>query len=148
MHLKLIVIFFLGISSLTYSQDSLIVKINEFSNLLNKKPVNYLKGIDFIRYFEPDFKDSELESFYYQVSSTFLSAAGEQNASKEKYWLSKKMSLDSPVLIDKGLTDHSIIIQQSESNQVVMINENHAFPEHRVFTTSLLKELYKKGLDI
>ncbi|SDR65846.1 hypothetical protein [Christiangramia echinicola] len=37
------------------------------------------------------------------------------------------------------------IIQQSKSERVIIINEAHHFSSHRVFTQSLLQDLYKNG---
>lgn len=37
------------------------------------------------------------------------------------------------------------IVEQAQSHQVIIINEDHQNPFHRVFTKSLLKELYDNG---
>lgn len=37
------------------------------------------------------------------------------------------------------------ILQQSKKNRVIIINEAHHYSSHRVFTESLLQDLYKKG---
>ncbi len=37
------------------------------------------------------------------------------------------------------------IVQQSQSTQLVIINESHYRPEHRLFTAELLESLYDKG---
>lgn len=37
------------------------------------------------------------------------------------------------------------ILSRADSEQVIMINETRYMPQHRAFTTSLLKELYQKG---
>jgi len=37
------------------------------------------------------------------------------------------------------------IIQQSKNNRVIIINEAHHYSSHRVFTQSLLRDLYKQG---
>ncbi|MGB5007487.1 MAG: hypothetical protein WBO39_11165 [Ferruginibacter sp.] len=38
-----------------------------------------------------------------------------------------------------------IIIERSASTQVIMVNEEHRMPRHRLLTTELLKPLYEKG---
>lgn len=40
---------------------------------------------------------------------------------------------------------NDFIIQQSKSKRVIIINEAHHFSSHRVFTQSLLHDLYKQG---
>jgi hypothetical protein len=71
-----------------------------------------------------------------------------QKMSYEK--LSEESRLEAGKITDaaKNLsyTDaHTYIISQAKKNRVVMINEAHNEPLHRVFTASLLEDLYRVG---
>ena len=48
----------------------------------------------------------------------------------------------------KIVSAKDFIIQQSKSERVIIINEAHHFSSHRVFTQSLLQDLYKNGYGI
>ena len=134
------------ISSSLLAQDSLFNKINQISNQLYSKPVNYLQGSAILNENKDAFSTNpSLESFYHQISGTFQATAGRQLEAKRSYWLSKKLHLDSSEMIKSSFSDYREIFKQTASQKVVMINENHAFPEHRVFTTSLLPTLYEQG---
>ncbi|MCB0397941.1 MAG: hypothetical protein KDD36_14920 [Flavobacteriales bacterium] len=45
----------------------------------------------------------------------------------------------------KPTVAHNYIVSQATSNRVVMINEAHHDPKHRVFTSGLLEQLYEQG---
>ena len=45
----------------------------------------------------------------------------------------------------KPLNAHDYIIERAKNEQVIIINEGHHQPYHRVFTESLLHDLYKQG---
>lgn len=144
---KLLILSFIIIGNVKsiYCQDSLMTKFQNFTNKLYTKPVNYLNAKKYIKYFEFDFKNTNLEAFYLQASSTFYATVGKQNCAKQTYWDSKKINPDSVIFFNKDLTDYKKLLVETQSRQVVMINENHSFPEHRVFTTSLLVDFYNQG---
>ncbi len=129
------------------SQDSLMNKFNEINNqLYHKKPINYLKGLDILKHNEPVFVGSQLESFYYQIEAGFYTRIGKPQKAKAYYF--KQDDQQKKVNLERQNVNNEIkkqILNKSKSTRVVMINENHVFPEHRVFTTSLLEGLYNNG---
>lgn len=56
-----------------------------------------------------------------------------------------KEEIDSTKFNYSPINAKDYIIEQSKNNQVVIINEKHHNPFHRIFTKSLLQELYKNG---
>ncbi|MFK7945950.1 MAG: hypothetical protein AB8G11_00050 [Saprospiraceae bacterium] len=53
--------------------------------------------------------------------------------------------LDEKIVDYKPQNAFNIISQLAKGKQLVMINEAHHRPEHRIFTTQLLKKLHKQG---
>lgn len=143
---KIFLIAFLS-SFYTYSQskDSLFTKFNELGNKLYSKPINYLNNSKTINEYKKLFTGTNLESFYLQLSSSFYAASGNQFEAKKKYWLSKGKNIDSARVISNDLSSYNDIYSITKDQRIIMINENHYFPEHRVFTTSLLDSLFKQG---
>ncbi|MGE0568119.1 MAG: hypothetical protein AB7O73_09235 [Bacteroidia bacterium] len=45
----------------------------------------------------------------------------------------------------KAVDAKSVILEKAKTEQIIIINEEHQQPYHRVFTTSLLRDLYKAG---
>ena len=143
-------LFFLGCFFLSLNvvgQDSLMTKFNEINNQLYQiQPINYLKGLDILLNNESLFMGSPLESFYLQVEAGFYTRIGKPQKAKGYYFKQggkkKKVNL-AEQKVNKNIIEQ--IIEQSNNTRIVMINENHVFPEHRVFTTSLLEGLYKNG---
>ncbi|GGI56723.1 hypothetical protein GCM10011444_10320 [Winogradskyella haliclonae] len=127
------------------NEDSLMLKFNELNNKLYSRPVNYIKGNQLLYEYKDYFVHTSLESFFHQASATFYAASGNQFKAKKHYWLSKGKKMDSLKVVFGSLENYRNIFRYTENKKVVMINENHAFPEHRVFTTSLLDSLFKQG---
>lgn len=58
--------------------------------------------------------------------------------------LNMKIGINRPKIID----GRDFIIQQAKSFRMVMINEAHNRPQHRIFTKSILKDLYDQGFNV
>lgn len=89
--------------------------------------------------------------YYYQEGAWELSFIGEHKSTL-KNWdalrekssqASKEDSLYFKSL--KAVPAKDYIIKNAKNQQIVMLNEAHHIPQHRVFATSLLEEFYKLG---
>ncbi len=144
-NIYVLLLVLISISASTQAQDSLMTAFGNFSNQLYAHPVNYINGYNLIEENKEVFEASSIEQFYYQTSSTFSARAGEHEATKEMYWYSKGLDFENTIINDDSFTDYNSIFENTSSRQVVMVNESHSYPEHRVFTTSLLQELFNQG---
>ncbi|MEO6404315.1 MAG: hypothetical protein ABIY51_09685 [Ferruginibacter sp.] len=89
---------------------------------------------------------------YYQWKATQLSFVGEYEKSNllfdSNIINARKASVEK---LHSGLSGldhgnaHDFIIQAAKDKQILIINEAHHKPQHRVFTESLLADLYKVG---
>ncbi len=127
------------------AQDSLMIKFNQLSQQLYAQPANYLKGNHILSDYEEVFQGTSLESFFFQTAATFNCALGNQKQGKNYYWRSKGIDTNNPLVITDGLIGYRKFFKETANRQVVMVNENHSLPEHRVFTASLLPELFNQG---
>ena len=133
--LKLKLIFLLILSSKAYSQT---------------EKETYLFSKDIKTNFENDKNLSR-----YQVAATNYSISGyykqgletwdKQSASDtlEKKTISTEDSLDFKSF--KPVNAKKYIIDRSKNERIILINEAHNNSRHRVFTTSLLQDLYNNG---
>lgn len=140
-------IYFISIICCWSQSNELMDKFNEMNNQINQKPLNYLKSIEILNSHDTTFLRSPLlQSFFYQIKANIYSRVGKNKESYFFYRKSKKsfknISFKNQYVSNRAKKE---ILDAAAKTQLVMINENHAFPEHRVFTTSLLKGLYKKG---
>jgi len=97
--------------------------------------------------------ETDTEDWKYQISAENFAAKGDyQNALK--HWdlaMGTRERNFTPKQIDsinqkyKIVSAKDYIIEQSKVNQVIIINEAHHNSSHRVFTKSLLQELYDNG---
>jgi len=96
-------------------------------------------------------KDSA--SWKYQVSASEYATKGDYRNALIQWDLAMrsedrsltKPQIDSINKIYKRLDASDYIIQQAKKNQIVIINEAHHNSFHRLFTKSLLKELFTNG---
>ncbi len=94
-------------------------------------------------------------SLYYDQLCQAVAFTGDYASTLELEKLSFEKLSDSTKLEINQLTDlakevtytdaRKYILGQTKNNKVVMINEAHDKPLHRVFTASLLEELYQQG---
>ena len=117
-----------------------------------------VEKIDFITEYKFNSEiESELKAdttdWKYQISSTEYATKGSyknaikdsdlDNVSPPEVYSEKQ--LDSIKLKYKTVSAKDYIIAQSKLNTVIIINEAHHVSSHRVFTKSLLQELYDNG---
>jgi hypothetical protein len=102
-----------------------------------------------------DFADSIIaKNSIYPVSSEMtlaaLSVAGYYHESMA--YEDSVMDAKVPVRIsmqDKKVMDaRELILKEAKRHRIIMINEAHFRPQHRLFTKSLLAELYKQGYNV
>ncbi|MCE1163978.1 MAG: hypothetical protein LWX07_01090 [Bacteroidetes bacterium] len=98
------------------------------------------------------FKDKNIDNIFYSVYSSFKSFLGNYREALQDYALSQKLSKSgitgNDSLYISGLikTDAvETISRMADSVRIVMINEAHHMPRHRILTTQLLSLLYAKG---
>lgn len=98
------------------------------------------------------FKDKNIDNIFYSIYSTFKSILGDYREALQDYALSKKLSkmmfteYDSLYICRLAQTDAiETISRMADSVRIVMINEAHHIPRHRILTTQLLESLYSKG---
>lgn len=95
--------------------------------------------------------DNDTTAWKYQSGATKLSFSGyytdvlriwDKNGFREQ----KATAEDSLFFINcKKVNAMDYIIEQSKNSQILIINEAHHIPKHRVFTKSLLQGLYENG---
>lgn len=98
------------------------------------------------------FKDKNIDNIFYSIYSTVKSFLGNYREALQDYVMSKKLSKieisenDSLYMSRLVQTDAiETISRMADSVRIVMINEAHHIPRHRILTTQLLSLLYAKG---
>jgi hypothetical protein len=103
---------------------------------------------------EVEYSRFNAQSDWLQTMMTYLSFMGDNNMVKlyREKWDSligiKKqvIGFDELKKMNLELADaKDIILKAAEKNQVVMFNESHFEPPHRLFVSSLLQDLYQRG---
>ncbi|MCZ2101838.1 MAG: hypothetical protein LC107_09910 [Chitinophagales bacterium] len=95
--------------------------------------------------------DKDTVPWKYQIGATALSFSGyyrEVLQIWDKNGVRKPKTTEQDSLFfmnSKKVNAKDYIIKQSKNAQIVIINEAHHMPKHRIFTKSLLKELYANG---
>lgn len=97
--------------------------------------------------------ETSTKSWKYQKSATEYAAKGDYKntllhwdlafGTNEKNYTA--IQIDSINALYKKVNAIDYIIKQSKNNQVIIINEAHHNPFHRIFTKSLLQDLYNNG---
>ena len=116
-----------------------------FACAQHKKP-NYQFSADILKEIE-----SDTNAWRYQLGATALSFSGHYQQALS-IWLKNGIRKPNHTKNDsllyaksKKLNAKDYIIERSKDEQIIIINEAHHNPMHRVFTASLLKDLYKNG---
>lgn len=128
--------------------------LNYLSNRLGAE-IHYLYPFYQAIGWEDKFKKAMGEKNFYASFSQFLSFAGDYTmASAYSFKNFDSLSTEATAIIAdtivkltniQYLPAKSSIISNASHYRVIMINESHAKPIHRVFTYSLLEDLYKEG---
>ncbi len=110
----------------------------------------YLNALERIRNYPES--DGQVFSLKYQMMLTFSSFLGENRQYQE---LIEDFEARQPVrddvraiLSEKGIPDQQAleaILQETRDKALVMINENHFYPRHRIFLLDLLPALKEQG---
>lgn len=123
--------------------------IGKFMNQFNKS-FTYYKAVDQISKFDAD---SESEDWFrYQMELNYASFLGESDRYRD---LLKKfegnLQADSIVKVieQNGISGiqsvSNFIIEKASNTSLIMINENHFYPSHRMLLTTLLPKLQAAG---
>lgn len=104
--------------------------------------VQYLTTLDSTR-----IKDLDL---YGQALMTALCFSGEIEVKEEvcKRFRTAHLGLDEKEKMSvsiQAVPAADVVLRQAKTKEVVIINEAHLYPQHRVFVKSLLPALYKLG---
>lgn len=140
-------IFFVLLAPNSISQNISIDTIYDIITEANRsyldenKSINYLKPLEILKYNLKDFEridDIYISDYmgFLNVAKSYLHIKDSTNIYKDMIALPERVKLfDAMPFLRKGI----------RSSRIVMINEAHDIPEHRLFAESLLKMLYKKG---
>jgi hypothetical protein len=142
----LLIILFLCFYSLSRAQSIFLLP----QKVMEKHPENYLAPIRALHAVEVNKNDSD---FYYQAMMTYYSFLGDYpkllyySDSRFKEEIKKeKIEYDTTFVKSHSFVNAAqYIITQARQQQVVMINEAHHIPYHRVFVLLMLKDFYKAG---
>ena len=90
--------------------------------------------------------------YNYQQAATDLSYIGEYARALEVWDQGEKSRFSNPsprdslfLLTFQPTNARAYIVERARSEQIILINEAHHIPLHRVFTASLLQDLYQAG---
>ncbi len=118
-------------------------------------PSNYLKPLDTLRSLGPGIlKNKQLRGLYLNDLGTYSSFIGEYQAalrcfdsisSTKGVHGAPASSLRDAFSGYRPVSAKQTIVNMAASRQVTMINESHHIPYHRLFTKSLLQDLYDAG---
>ncbi len=96
--------------------------------------------------------DTSSSNFKYQIGGTEYSFIGKHQKALLTYERERAPKIYVPIKEDSTImNDFSVengrnyILEQSKKEKIVIINEAHHIPNHRIFTQSLLAELYQNG---
>lgn len=127
-------------------QKQLDIKVN------NQSTGSYIK--QYLTYKENEnlFLENKLEGIYYQELSWLYSYLGDFRNALTNYDKQSEAEIknytteDSLYLLNFELKDAvDVITNIADTVKIIMINEAHHIPEHRILTTFLLQKLYDKG---
>jgi len=117
-----------------------------------KESITFKNNYKFKSEIENEIKSDSIKPDHQLLATDFSFKSDHKNALKQ--WdlaISpnttdyKKSQLDSVTNLYKVVDAKNYIINKSKENQIVIINESHHNASHRVFTKSLLKELFENG---
>lgn len=115
-----------------------------YAELLNKAgELNYLKPLFTLRENKTSLRN--LYDLYIQVLAEYASYVRHRRWEASFRFPQNQQEPPSPFSLREALP---IILRQVASRQVVMINEAHTKPQHRLFAESLLAPLYQAGFRI
>ena len=121
-------------------------------NLNSDSTVNYLLPLQKLIKSENNYMEGKLKSTYIQALATYYSFFGNTQADlkklkgmwKSKTYISKRN--DSKVkFLSYDFEAMSQLIHECKKQRIVMINENHFSPNHRMLVNLLLDSLYDSG---
>ena len=140
------IVFFVIISSSLSAQE---ISNDSLLNLLRDKKISFSKYIR-IDSLENQFLKANLKDSYIQTISVFHSFFGNYKKSidkmSERGFMSSSVSLDSNVFNKYTPYAASIVMDSiAKNNRIVIFNESHHTPIHRVVTSSFLETFYNQG---
>lgn len=148
----LILLLFCKISSLAQSAESDQSDLKEIQRVQQEMSVaargkNYPKSIEiFIAIIEKYPNDLSIAGSAKQMLGTMYSFVGEHNAALKAFDRAPNaQQLDEVVTALEPHNAHDLILKMAEDRQILMINEAHHVPQHRVLTYNLLADLWSKG---
>lgn len=145
-------LMFIGIvifKNTIYAQQNIYSRIKEAGEEWKQDPENYLAPINYFSGNTDSLSKGEL-SFYYEMMYTYNSFVCDYESTLEivdkRLEGRKTMEIDTQTLQDHiPMSAKSIILDKADSTNIILINESHHIPYHRVFVMELLEELRNKG---
>lgn len=147
--LSIIILSFLTfmLTNVTYAYESLPSPSELVKDEVTAE--NYLGAINLLRNSEKAYLASEYRMLYFDFLATyesflsmFQAALKDDDLARENIKYNEKISDIKKYDLRNA---KEVIINASQTHQVIFINEAHHYPLHRAFTLSLLQELYNNG---
>jgi hypothetical protein len=123
------------------------------SQIIEKHPENYHIAIREFNKLPVDSMDSRTKSIFYQFQSTYHSFVGNYDSSRF-FWdqqyvhalKNNEVKYDSTFYKQHSFVDaQKFILKKAKNEKVVMINEAHNIPYHRLFVSQLLNGFRELG---
>jgi len=144
-------------TALSFDNNRDVTSIDPFTlgrefEILKDTTVNYLMPVLQLKRYESDYSDFHLKWSWMQAYPTFHSRlTNEHHINQETIYKlhDTKTMRDNSVLKENTLitneTALSHLIQKCKDEQIVMFNENHLAPHHRILAQIIVDSLYNYG---
>jgi hypothetical protein len=127
---------------------------SSYISIYSKNSINYLLPVYKAAYYEKELIRQDTISYYQGLLQALAFVGDIRSINELRKTTEEKLSAgaiaEAKKLVDstKGVVyedARKYILAKTRTNRVVMINEAHDNPMHRMFTTSLLEDMYNQG---
>lgn len=124
------------------------IDIGREYEILEDSTVNYLMPVYQLKKLEANFTDNQRRFEWVQAYPTYLSRLTNERIDTKKaiaQFRNNRPPISSENALQTNHTALNYLIQKSKDERVVMINENHYAPHHRILAEILMDSLYNYG---
>lgn len=141
MRIKFFIIF------LTFSMNAWCLENPFIVASDNFQTGDYVSVINALEKDEQEYLNSSFRDMYLQAIGTYVSYVGEYKNAIESFDQIGGQSLGQEIDLNNYQKVSAVksIEDVSRKHQIIFVNEAHHIPQHRAFTLSILKTLYKNG---
>lgn len=109
--------------------------------------INYIKPVIELSKTYQQYIETSQSFAYAQALSTFASFLSKDKDWEKGFdlWLKRTSSYIEPSSLQLPKTTVASLLDLSKGEGIVILNENHFFPSHRLLLLSMLDELYERG---